>query len=306
MYFSASTVTATLSILAGLTPQVNAHCRFMGASGDADRGALKTSCLGYDPSVPRGRAAQTPYQIDTVVFSDPIVPATKWSKYWKKPRNWWSAGCGATIQTLNAVYEVNDPFNFAKYKPAKKNYVYYQTLTPTDAMIQTVNMTQNIIDSGHLPKCTANGWLKLLVYQINDDGAGPFRCRIDPFGNGDLFGDWINIPAGGQVPGCRPCHSVRKAGSYHSFTLTVPIPAGTICNAKYGSTSNVCIMRCENFAINGPFGACIPFQLQGAEATTTVTVDVTQATPAPAPSYGNPGYNVNSGGTDESGENYNN
>ncbi|KAF3150320.1 hypothetical protein TWF569_004710 [Orbilia oligospora] len=45
------------------------------------------------------------------------------------------------------------------------------------------------------------------------------------------------------------------------FPFTVTIPKNIKCNGSYEGKKNICMLRCENYALNGPFGGCLPFQL---------------------------------------------
>ncbi|KAF3113979.1 hypothetical protein TWF569_010290 [Orbilia oligospora] len=81
--------------------------------------------------------------------------------------------------------------------------------------------------------------------------------------------------------------------------MRVGIPKNIKCLARYGTYNNICLMRCENQAHNGPFGACIPFQVMypkpPAAPPKPVYVDVKKPEPEPKPVYGYAGYDVGAG-----------
>ncbi|KAK6337844.1 hypothetical protein TWF696_001323 [Orbilia brochopaga] len=258
MHFTISAATAA-AILA-MTPQISAHAVFMTVIGDADQ-TIQGHSLGYDATTPRGGTTQLPFQRDVAVFSNPIVPATPGTPYFGKPRPYWVNGCGSSILTLNNYHARTPQFkvNYAKFTPDQKNKNYYQV--PARASIEWSTMTRQMAQRNQIPKCKKGGWLRVMVHQVNADGAGPFKCKIDPWGTASKWGPWIPIPAANNVPGDQKLFSVKADGSGQNFPLTIPIPANQKCNGVYAGHRNVCMMRCENFAKNGPFGGCIPFSV---------------------------------------------
>jgi len=94
---------------------------------------------------------------------------------------------------------------------------------------------------GKIPKVKAGGKLSILAYQVNLDGAGPFRSKIDYKGTGTSFS---------------PLTVTKQI-----FSFQVKLPPNLNCNGKYGDLKNVCTVRCENSAKNGPFGGSFPVQL---------------------------------------------
>ncbi|KAF3921178.1 hypothetical protein ABW21_db0202370 [Orbilia brochopaga] len=259
MHFTISAATAT-AILA-MIPEISAHAAFMTVIGNADQ-VVQGHSLGYDAATPRDGTTQIPYQQDVAVFNNPIVPATPGTPWFGKPRTYWTNGCGSSILTLNNYYstQVTLKVAYTKYTVAQKNTIIYQT--PAKALIDWKAMTLQMSRSHMIPRATANGWLRIMVHQVNADGAGPYKCRIDSMGTASAWGPWIPIPAANNVPGQAALFSVKADGTKQQFPLTVPIPANQRCSGVYGNTRNVCMLRCENYAKNGPFGGCVPFVVE--------------------------------------------
>ncbi|KAK6533792.1 hypothetical protein TWF694_002721 [Orbilia ellipsospora] len=262
--------TAAVVILA-LTPEIAGHAIPYNIIGDADI-SVSSYILGIHTSTPRTGTTQLPFQRDIAVFKNPVVPATKWSKWWKKPRTYWANGCGANIWDQNIYYSTAAATKkqYAKATAAQKNYWYYQM--PAKKMIDWKGITTTYAQTNRIIKVSPGGWIRMMVHQLNGDGAGPYKCKISSTGEPSGWNaGWIQPTGANNVPGTAKSYSNRVAGTLQDFPLTVDIPANLKCSGSYAGMNNICMMRCENYAINGPFGGCVPFQL------------VTQTAPAPPP-----------------------
>ncbi|EPS35605.1 hypothetical protein H072_10971 [Dactylellina haptotyla CBS 200.50] len=293
MRYTISAATAA-AILATIS-EVEAHCRFVNAYGNYNQNS-RSRCLGFRPDIPRSRYGnQIPWQVDVTCFSSPVVPATKDSPYYHTPRKWLSQGCGATLFGIESYYNLG-PTN--DQNMWDRNTKYYMKPMEAGALTQVKAKTQEQADNGMMVRVTPGGWLKIDIFQVNDDGAGPFRCRIDQAGDGTSFGNYL----GGIVyDGANAEKSVYPGRNWETHTLTAPIPKNIKCTAKYGRYNNVCIMRCENIAVNGPFGGCIPFQVvYPTPPPPPQKVVINYDQPEAQPQYGNAGYNVGSGNYIES------
>ncbi|EPS35942.1 hypothetical protein H072_10574 [Dactylellina haptotyla CBS 200.50] len=259
MQISMNTAAAAAILL--FTSQVSGHAAFTTVIGDADQKIIGNA-LGYNATLPRDGNNQMPFQDDTTVFNNPIVPATEGSLWHGKPRMWWSSGCGSSIGTLNKFYETDRAYKYStpKMNADQRNKQYYQY--PARALIEWRKLTYEMAKGKRLPKATANGWLRITVHQITPSGAGPYKCRIDSMGSASIWGEWLKIPDENNVPGSVEDKSINPGGILQDFPLTVPIPADLKCTGVYGEARNVCMMRCENFAADGPFGGCVPFILE--------------------------------------------
>lgn len=71
--------------------------------------------------------------------------------------------------------------------------------------------------------------------------------------------------------------------------LNVQMPANLQCTGTVGGMNNVCMVRCQNQALAGPFGGCVP--VQQASAGANVNANAGAAAPAPAADTGNTGGN---------------
>lgn len=67
-----------------------------------------------------------------------------------------------------------------------------------------------------------------------------------------------------QVPGTNG----RSTVSNTDFALVADIPAGTACTGTVGTTTNVCLVKCQNPA--GPFGGVVPVQMVAAKKVRAV------------------------------------
>ncbi|EPS38645.1 hypothetical protein H072_7640 [Dactylellina haptotyla CBS 200.50] len=261
-----------------MASHISGHACFIGAKGNAP-GSRNGKGLGVIDTTPRTGTTQLPFQRDVSVFSNPIVPWSKpkcWSnkcckkgkyacyanKYYKAvPRKKWNNGCGATLFNMNIWARDKKPKSWAKakYSNARKNVWWYQQRAPKAAMVDIPKEIGQLIRSNRLPTATAGGHLKLTLFQVNADGGGPYKCKLDMGGNAQGWDGWL--PVKGQIPG-------NKSGYKPSFNkyskkrwnMVVKLPKNLNCKGTYSGVSNVCIVRCENKAKNGPFGGCIAFQ----------------------------------------------
>ncbi|EPS35671.1 hypothetical protein H072_10904 [Dactylellina haptotyla CBS 200.50] len=270
----------TTVIFLSYIEDVSAHVRFLLTYGNLDSKS-QSNALGYRPDIPNyANGAQHPYQVDTTVFSSPMIPAwNSASPYYGKPRVWLGQGCGATLSNLVAYWE-KMPQHWTPYGPSHPltwvhRDIHFQ-MRPVDAPVltQTKALITAMANAGRMCKVSPGGYLVIATFQINADGAGPFNCRIDETGTGDKFGSWLPASAFEQkvVEGA---HSTNDWGTGKTHDMRIRIPKDIKCTAKYGNFENVCIMRCENSAPNGPFGGCVPFQViypKPPKVTTTITV----------------------------------
>ncbi|KAF3314332.1 hypothetical protein TWF173_004935 [Orbilia oligospora] len=218
----------------------------------------------------RWGTAQHPFQVDVPVFKDPIVPCCN------KPRTYLATGCGITLQIIwrNNIRDNKHLVHQSWYAPGVQSL-----FTSKRGYQLDMNYEKNLIVSKKLmPQATAGGWMKIRIHQVNIDGAGPYRCRIDQTGTANSFGQWL-----------WPTHNI--AGNKYSFNvgtihksnnwIHLPIPAGIRCGGTAGPYKNVCIIRCENQAVNGPFGGCLAFQQVGLPALAAPKPPPVKITAAP-------------------------
>ncbi|KAK6354968.1 hypothetical protein TWF696_004096 [Orbilia brochopaga] len=268
MYFK---IPAAIVVLT-LAPEIAGHAVFLNFIGNASPGRKMTG-FGVDERAPRTGTAQIPFQQDVTVLNNPPVPMSKWSKCYPKKkgakphRAAWVNHCGTTLKTVINYYSKHPnikvgtkTLNFGKMTAAQKNYHCFQC--PAPKLIDWAAESLDRSRKGQIPQCTRGGWIRAMVYQVNADGAGPYRCKISRSGvpmNWDK--KWYTPVGKDQVPGTAKAKSFRGAGSRKSFPFTLRIPADMECNGVVGDQRNICMVRCENYAVNGHFGACFPFQL---------------------------------------------
>ncbi|KAF3308714.1 hypothetical protein TWF173_000780 [Orbilia oligospora] len=294
---------SAVAILASVS-QVSAHVRFLQSWGSHNHkvGGGALGHLYYYAAKNHG-PNQWPGQWDVIAFSTPVVPAWWPSPHAGKPRQWMSQGCGASLQTVyDYAYSVSPGLAAPpSLLPADKwgelwkhrNYHVFMAPVHGNAYIQTKQAVLKEITEGRMALATPGGWVEIATYQVNDDGAGPFRCRIDETGTGQHFTDWV-YPVR-QPPGEHGKASIGPWWNNQQSIIRVNLPAGIKCAGQYSKGfQNVCMLRCENYAPNGPFGACVPFQVmypQEAPKPAPVPVKV-EPKVEPEPPKGNPGYDV--------------
>ncbi|KAK6360522.1 hypothetical protein TWF730_006663 [Orbilia blumenaviensis] len=245
----------------------SAHCVFVDAYGNKDP-VLRGFGLGFSASHVRKGFAQWPQQADIAVFNLRPVHTGWWKGYQAQ-------GCGTSILSVSQWYQKNQPAKWSgKGVTAAKRAWYWKQNTPAGGFInikghldwlvnhENKKLTRNDIATGrkHLrngfPKVTAGGTLNVLVWQVNLDGGGPFKCRLENGLTGQKFGGWL--------PVLKNCHgdknSLNLKGVQKTCWFTVQLPAHLNCGGVHAGYKDLCMMRCENSAKNGPFGGCIPFQ----------------------------------------------
>ncbi|KAK6508690.1 hypothetical protein TWF506_010769 [Arthrobotrys conoides] len=277
--------------------QASAHARFYWPFGDID---LKNTPAGQHPGAGYGGVIghyddiaiknhghhQHPGQWDVTVFSDPIIPATWQSPFKHIPRKYMANGCGTT---LSNIFHYNDIHRKNEITPPNlhgsplmwdhRNYHFFMAPIPNGvgARNSPAIWLADIFKRGtKIPQCSPGGTLTIRSNQVNDDGAGPFRCRLNEDGTGNTFGPWLTITQ--QPPSGH--NSINYASNSQAHFLTVKLPPNTKCAG-----------------VNGPFGGCTAFQVQYPEPKIVpppppkpVVVDRTK--PEPKPDYGYAGYDV--------------
>ncbi|KAK6523063.1 hypothetical protein TWF281_002486 [Arthrobotrys megalospora] len=280
----ASTAVA-LAILNFVSP-ISGHCVFLGAIGDRP-GAANGQALGVSTQTHvnwggkkvgfRSNDKQWPFQMDTTVFASPVVPWTKpgcWDKkcckkaskknpypcfnqayYTPVKRIIWTNGCGATIQGIANDASKRHSQAWTANPAAKRNVLWFQRPVPAGAITSVQTEIGRCIGMKKLTTASANGWLKIKVHQLNADGGGPFRCRVDQTGTAN--GPWTWLTVAKNIPGNK--FSVNKY-RLKRWEMLVKLPKTLDCTGSVNGHQNICVVRCENNARNGPFGGCIPFQ----------------------------------------------
>ncbi|EPS39715.1 hypothetical protein H072_6493 [Dactylellina haptotyla CBS 200.50] len=274
-----------LAVLLMWTGDVSAHCRIWNTYGDVGgSNRIQATSLAYRSDIERSaKGDQFPFQFDTSVFSSPIIPATNpISPYLHKPRTWLAQGCGATLSNLWFYWE-KYPAQFLPYGRVHPNtwphieIFFYNRPIDGPVFTQTKALTLQNANAGKIIQATEGGYIHMMIFQINADGAGPFRCRIDSTGTGDKFGDWIGYDKW-IMKGAEGKYGTNAWGNYKTHDWRIRLPKPLKCTGQYGKVKNVCMLRCENQAPNGPFGGCIPFQVIYPKPPVTVTTTVTGST----------------------------
>ncbi|KAK6336938.1 hypothetical protein TWF718_009727 [Orbilia javanica] len=212
-----------------------------------------------------------PFQFDVTVFDRKVVH-NGWNKIYEP------TGCGTTIQShIHWVQKYNEA-DWLRVAREGKGWYWLEHDTPPGGRInvtaQIHKMAQNeksktqrkdsasgqFLNTG-IPKVVPGGTLSATIWQVNQDGGGPFKCMIDYNGTGD---SWKVINDGPHNPSSNcggDSYSIRGWGGASACTMTYQLPADLDCKGNYGpDAQNICIVRCENYAVNGPFGGCMAVQ----------------------------------------------
>ncbi|RVD87919.1 uncharacterized protein DFL_002122 [Arthrobotrys flagrans] len=266
MHFSTLFTTTTVALVS-LADIASAHVVLADAYGNANA-AIHGYAFGVDASTPRKGSALYPHQRDVTVFSDKVVHDA-WHKGYQLN------GCGTTLQHTAWYYQKYDKSKWFDVSDAKRIWLFSQ-ITPAKGFIDIPAAIGGLAwhewkkntkmdatgTKKHLigiPKVTAGGALNVLAFQINADGGGAFKCKIDYKANGKQWHRQLVIRK--NCPG--DANSINWAGVQKWCWFTVNIPADLNCQGRTGSKNEVgdiCVVRCENSAKNGPFGGCIPIQ----------------------------------------------
>ncbi|EGX48141.1 hypothetical protein AOL_s00081g4 [Orbilia oligospora ATCC 24927] len=257
--------TAAIALLSCVN-SVYGHSLILQAHGNCDpEGKKNGRNLGWSKEVNKhGRHKQGlhPFELDSVVFSDPPLAHCCGKK--NPGRVQVDQGCGLTLWEVWA----RDMWPYPKIRDLGwgdqrvKNIIHSKrryTLNVTAEM-------STLMNEDMISQASGGGWLKMRIHQVNQDGAGPYKCKIDETGMGDKFPgnhktEWIylnKVPGGQDIasgPGSKNKASMRKPNLW----LTLPIPNTVKCTGIFGKYKNVCMVRCQNEAVNGPFGGCVPF-----------------------------------------------
>ncbi|EPS40635.1 hypothetical protein H072_5435 [Dactylellina haptotyla CBS 200.50] len=207
--------------------------------------------------------------------------------YTKVPRGYVTSGCGVTLANLVQYWESTAGGkkppkwyhqaaapNFKKESDAQsldRLVRFYQQPVPTGAWIDPAYEITEQAKKGQVTQATAGGYIRLDLHVVHDDGVGPFRCKIDmtgnPFARTNDWDGWLKVNQTGVVQG-DPAElktrgkSVTKIYKPADYGMLVNLPDDMDCKGASpdGKIKDICMIRCENEASNGPFGGCVFFQ----------------------------------------------
>ncbi|EPS38801.1 hypothetical protein H072_7436 [Dactylellina haptotyla CBS 200.50] len=250
MRFTISGASAFISILS-FVPSISGHCFIYNTFGNYNPN-IKGWGLGYRKDTPRGYADQLPYQQDAAVFSNPAVPGNA-----KEGREYLNTGCGMNLYYISQWETKYQPNVFPHATNWVKNENFFKhRYGPVGPYIPIADEIGYLISNNSLPQATQGGKISFQTFQINDDGAGPLQCYLSVKGDATEWTGQLGIP---RQPSSGP-YSVNYGSNQKSWPVEVNLPAEFTCQGSYNGVNNICIMKCHNFAANGPFGGCIAFQ----------------------------------------------
>ncbi|KAJ9500497.1 hypothetical protein H2202_004292 [Exophiala xenobiotica] len=126
----------------------------------------------------------------------------------------------------------------------------------------TAILAQN---GGVLPQVSPGGEVQMTLHQVNADGAGPYTCMINADGTGTT---WTQV-------GTRLADvimSLTKADGSHTASAGPPWSIFVWLDDQFlAGQDNVCMVRCQNPALAGPFGGVVPVQMPQTSATSAAT-----------------------------------
>ncbi|KAF3925255.1 hypothetical protein ABW20_dc0105721 [Dactylellina cionopaga] len=147
----------------------------------------------------------------------------------------------------------NSPDGKAIDKVPEEGNSIIKTLVPAWNIIQD-EISRNIAED-RVPVASAGGYLKLTLYQINEVASGTFKCKIEQTLNGS--GEWEDLEVLNNQP--RPKVWFDR-WRLKRWNVVVRLPNNLNCQGSNSGHGNLCLVRCENNSINGPFGGGIPMQ----------------------------------------------
>ncbi|KAI9144880.1 hypothetical protein BKA69DRAFT_1035582 [Paraphysoderma sedebokerense] len=101
---------------------------------------------------------------------------------------------------------------------------------------------------GTYASVTEGKTMKLTMYQVNGDGAGPYTCQLSTSLDAKFSKELTIVQ---NAPGKR---GNSRATQMTNNTIEVQIPMGVQC-------ADACLVRCMNPAGAGPFGGCVPIEV---------------------------------------------
>lgn len=137
-----------------------------------------------------------------------------------------------------------DDANFISDVEIQTNVVNECGRTLLAGNIDIGEQTENALADGNVTQAAAGSRVSVFIRQVNETGAGPFECDMDPTGN--------SIGVTGQT---KLQVQESAANGKGIIGLRVAMPEDLACIGA--STGNVCTVRCRNA---NSFGGCFAVQ----------------------------------------------
>ncbi|KAK6347950.1 hypothetical protein TWF718_005770 [Orbilia javanica] len=296
MKLSVPVISAALLSIADL---VSGHCFIFEVTSPLDKdGEVVGTGLGYISDTHR----HTHSLIDAVVFNKKNVHHGWWHGY--QP-----TGCGVTASSHAIWVQKHNMPLWLHIAHKKLAWDFLKHEAPIDARINVgeyvkfhsktgskQDWVQHRVVKFGIPKVEPGTKINVGFFQVNADGAGDpsgrLKCMIDTKGDANQWDGELVVEADhlrGICPG--NAHSVSHHHNRKCY-LKVTMPEKLQCKGKHGDLENICIIRCQNTAANGPFGGCFAVQDVGEqppeelpETTTTSTYTSTEGTKPTAMPY---------------------
>ncbi|KAK6336851.1 hypothetical protein TWF718_009639 [Orbilia javanica] len=281
MHLSTLLTTATVALV-GLSEVASGHMVVFDAWG-SNQPKIRGYGLGF--SLKNTRKDPFGRILDVPVFDRTVIHDRNNATYLNN-------GCGFSANSVGYYIKNNNP---ARWNAQKRKKTFYEQKANPLARINVPNHVQALalqenqgrtrkrapwakwnVRTG-IPKIAAGKTLVVLTRTVKG-GPRILNCRIDFKGHGQSWTRHLKMIGCGKVgkditAGCSPA-KLHKVWNKFKFQL----PPDLNCRGIYGPNKgirNICMVRCQEGSLNGPFGGCIPFQQRRPAAVKTVVVTKT-------------------------------
>ncbi|KAF3918184.1 hypothetical protein ABW20_dc0104569 [Dactylellina cionopaga] len=102
-----------------------------------------------------------------------------------------------------------------------------------------------------LPTTSDDNTIDFTFHQVDQDGAGPYVCEVDPTSGGTDPKAFIPCDLPQNVPGVVGGLSTVTSTA---FDCKAQFPSDMVCQGKSGGLDHVCVFKVKNNTPAGPFG----------------------------------------------------
>ncbi|KAF3311266.1 hypothetical protein TWF173_008563 [Orbilia oligospora] len=282
MHFSTLLTTATVALV-GLTDITSAHAVIMDAWG-SNNPKLHGWGLGF--SYKNTRRDPLGRLLDVAVFDRTVFHDRNNATYL-------NYGCGFSGNSVGWHLKTNKP---GVWNAQKRKKTFFERKADPEGRINVPRGIEGLAlheNKGNvrrrwgpqdgrgvrtgIPKVVAGKTMVVMSRTIKGN-ARILNCRIDYNGNGKTWTRHLKRlscgPAGRPLTaGC----SANKLGKvFNKFRFQ--LPPNMDCRGSYGANKgikNICIVRCQEGSLNGPFGGCVAIQQRRPKPVRTVVVNKT-------------------------------
>ncbi|KAK6544636.1 hypothetical protein TWF694_001325 [Orbilia ellipsospora] len=146
--------------------------------------------------------------------------------------------------------------NPVSFPPTQQAVSSWEGAGSTQSGPININSAMNTLLTGNqVAQGTPGGQMMMVAQPINGDPNAPFICAIDQTAEAQV-GSWTSVDVSAQA-------QTRRRGVVTTpFPLVVNLPEDMECTGSFPGykSKKVCLIRCQNFQINGPSGGVMPFE----------------------------------------------